>query len=178
MKYQNQKILLAILVAILVVLGALLASLIFNLSLVEKLVMSWILTVFYSLFAFYLVDSYRIREVIKEVQVPVERTVIKPYIIEKPVQIPVENKTIEVVEVPKTVYVSNPVIKKVYVEKKRKPLNIPKFAYIGSSQTRTFHKNSCRLGKLIKRKFKLHSNSQAFFKKKKFKACKSCIKRK
>lgn len=187
MENRTQKVTLAILVAILVILGAVLVSLVMDLSLVEKLVMSWILTVFYSLFAFYLLDTYKIKEVIREVRVPVQ--VQKPYIVNRdvirevpiqvPIQIPMENKTIEVIETPgKTIYVDRPVNKIVYREKKRKHLDIPKYKYIASTQTRTYHKNSCRLGKLIKRKYKLHSNSQAFFKKKRFKACKMCLKRK
>lgn len=64
----------------------------------------------------------------------------------------------------------------VYIEKKRKKLNIPKFDYLGSTQTKTYHKRSCRLGKLIKKKYKESSNTKSFFKKRGYKACKVCIK--
>jgi len=88
------------------------------------------------------------------------------------VQVPVENKTIEVVDRP--VY-SN--VTKVIKPQARK-LNIPKYHFVASRIEKRYHKRSCRLGKLIKKKFKIQSNSQAFFKRKKYKPCKMCIRRK
>ncbi|MCX6164242.1 MAG: hypothetical protein NTU73_05180, partial [Ignavibacteriae bacterium] len=38
---------------------------------------------------------------------------------------------------------------------KRDKLNIPKYDYLGSNQTMHFHKKNCRLGKLIKKKYKI-----------------------
>jgi hypothetical protein len=143
-------------------------------------------------------------EVIKEVpiQIPIENKTIevveKPVEIikEVPIQIPIENRTIELVdhqvikrvEVPVYKRVEVPIVhtveipvykrieKNVYIKPKK--LNIPKFNYLGSSETKTFHKRSCRLGKLIKRKYKVHNNSSAWFAKKHFKACKVCMKNK
>lgn len=56
--------------------------------------------------------------------------------------------------------------------------NIPKYEYIGSILSKTYHKRTCRLGKLIKKKYKLSDNNVAFFKSKRFKPCKVCIKKK
>ncbi len=111
-------------------------------------------------------------EVIKEVQVPVEREVIKE------VQVPVE----------KTVFVDRPVEKVVQIpseptvvvatEEPKKKLDIPKYDFVASEETRTYHTRNCRLGKLIKRKYKLVSNNEKDFIKEKFKPCKVCIKKK
>ena len=66
------------------------------------------------------------------------------------------------------------VVRPVYTSSKAK-LNIPKYQFVGSKQTRKFHKRTCRLGKLIKKKYKISNNSQAHFRNMKFKACKVCI---
>jgi len=54
----------------------------------------------------------------------------------------------------------------------------PKLKYIGSIETKKYHKSNCRFSKLIKPQYKLESNEESFFKKKKFKPCKTCIKKK
>jgi len=63
----------------------------------------------------------------------------------------------------------------VVIKEKKKKLNIPKYKFIGSSQTRTYHKRNCRLCKSIKRKYKESSNQEAYFKKRKYHACKICL---
>ena len=175
LKRKTIKILIALLVAALVVILAILISLIFKFNTLQSVVLSWILTAIYGFFAVLLVEPRIIQkiEVERIIEKPVETKVYEivnkpfPVYIEKPVQIPMENKTIEVVEkqVP------------VYIEKPRKKLNIPKYKFLGSVKTRTFHKKTCRLGKLIKKKFKLSANKKIFFQKKHFKACKVCLKR-
>ena len=195
-KNRTEKILISIIVAVLVVLFAILTSIILKFNLVQNLVMSWVLTTLYSLFAFFFIEPAKIsvnkvieKPVIKEVSVyttvPVENKTIeiveRPIIKEVPVytQIPIENRIIEVVEkqVIKEIPVEVVVEKKVYVEKSKKKLAIPHFKFIASTQTKRYHTRFCRLGKLVKKKFKIHSNSQAFFKKKNFKACKKCVKK-
>ncbi|MBU4070433.1 MAG: hypothetical protein KJ646_05610 [Nanoarchaeota archaeon] len=188
---KNKKTLIAILVGALVVLFAIITSLVLKFEIVENLVMSWMLTTFYGVFALFLVgdefyiqkaaeieksvyiDRPVIHEIIREIEKPIE--VIRE--VKVPIQIPVENQTIKVVEKPVIQRVEVPVYRdrNVYIEKSRKKLNIPHFNYIGSSQAKRFHARSCRLGKLIKKKFKISNNSQAFFTKKHFKACKICI---
>jgi hypothetical protein len=49
--------------------------------------------------------------------------------------------------------------------------------YIGSIKNRTYHLSGCRLAKLIKPEFKLENTNIDFFKKRKFKACKICLKK-
>jgi len=172
MENHRLRVLVIILVAMLTILLALLISITFKFQIIQNLVMSWILTSIFCVFAIFMVEP-RIA-IVKQIKVETPVYIEKPVevIKEVPVQIPVENKTVEFIE--------KPVIKEVvrYVESPKKRLNIPKFKFVASKQTRTFHKKSCRLGKLIKKKYKVHSNVKAFFKKRHFKACKACIKRK
>jgi len=168
----TNKIVIAILVAAIVIVSAVLASVLLKFDLITNLVMSWVLTAFYALFAFFLVDPVIQLNPVKTVEKPVYQEVVK--LVEKPVikeiQVPVENTVIKVVE--KEV----PVEKIVYKEIPHRKLNIPKFKFIGSTQTRTYHARNCKFSKMLKRKFKLHSNSRLFFKKKHYKACRTCLK--
>jgi len=117
------------------------------------------------------------RPIIRPIQIPIENRVVevvdRPII--RPIQIPIENRVVEVVDRP--VIKEVPVEKIVYktVEKEHKKLNIPKFKFIGSTQTKTYHKRSCKFGRMLKNKYKLHSNSQDLFIGKHYKACRTCI---
>ena len=179
---KNRNSIVAVLVGALTILIVLMISFIFNFNLVENLVLGWIFTTIFAVFAFFLInDKIVIQEKVKYVDRPFEVEKIKEVIREVPVayQIPIENKTIEVVDRPVFRDVVREVPVRFEVERPRtKNLNIPKWEYVASSQERRYHKRKCRFGKLIKNKFKVHSHSQAFFKRKKYKACKMCIKRK
>jgi|GEM_PF-3025090 len=119
------------------------------------------------------------RPIIQPIQIPVENRIVevvdRPII--QPIQIPVENRIVEVVEKEVIKEIKVPVEKIVYktIEKERKKLNIPKFQFIGSTQTKTYHKRSCKFARMLKNKYKLHSNSQDFFAGKHYKACRTCI---
>jgi len=78
----------------------------------------------------------------------------------------------------KEVPVIRTVEKPVYVSTPKQKLNIPRYDFVGSSQTKTYHTRNCRLGKLIKKKYKESSNDRDFFTKRKYSACKVCILRK
>lgn len=171
----------------LVILFIALATLVLQLTTVQTLVLSWVLTTGYAAFGILVIDP-RINpiqivetEVVKEVPFEVVREVFvdRPIIVEKevPIQIPMEIKTIQVVEkeVKVPVYRDKIVYKTKYVERKRKKLNIPKYKFLASTQTKTYHKRTCKFSKLIKNKYKLHSNAKSTFKKKHYKACKACI---
>ncbi|MGV8151474.1 MAG: hypothetical protein ACP5OG_00175 [Candidatus Nanoarchaeia archaeon] len=185
-KNRTEKILIISIIGVLTIILAILTSILFGFNIVQNLVMSWILTTAYSLFAFLFIEPAKIsvskiieKRVVQKIpvytQIPIENKTIevveKPVIKEVPVQIPIENKTIEVVEKP--VYIDRPV----YIQKPRKKLVIPKYKYVASLKTKKYHTRFCRLGKLVKKKYKLQNNSKAFFLKKRFKACKSCIKK-
>src|SRR3989344_8922286 len=61
-------------------------------------------------------------------------------------------------------------------KKEEKKVEIPA-KYIGSNEHRKYHKENCRFGKRIKQKEKIFSEDIGFFKKKRFKACKVCMKK-
>jgi hypothetical protein len=177
---ERENLIISILVAILVVLFVVILNLSFELGIVTNLVMCWILTTFYGIFAFLLVGTTDFAVINNEREVVKQVIVEKPVYVERriPIQIPVENKVVEVVEVEKPIIEIKevPVYHKIKTQGKKK-LIIPKYAYIGSHETLRYHKRSCRLSKLIKRKHKLSSNSKEFFKKKHFKACKVCLRK-
>ena len=53
----------------------------------------------------------------------------------------------------------------------------PYYDYVGSTRNKTYHLRTCRLAKNIKPKFRLEDTNIDFFKKRKFKACKICLKK-
>ncbi len=112
--------------------------------------------------------------ILRNIAYPMTRAAIEPIVIyvDKPVE--VEKIVEKVVEKPVVRYIERPTVE--YVSQPRRTLNIIKYKYIGSKQTKRFHKKSCRLSKLIKKKNKINSNSIVIFKNKKFKACKVCLK--
>jgi len=156
----------------LVIVGAFLLSMLFNLNLTQNLVFGWFLTTLFAIFAFFVVDHSTIMQPERTLVREVERPVIME--IERPVQVPVEKEVVRIVEKP--VYIEKKV--KVKVRERKKKLNIPKYKYHGSTETKTYHLRNCRFGKLIKRKYNLPSNSLKVFKKKRFKACKICMQKK
>lgn len=178
----TKKIILSIIVGIMVIIIAILTSITFQFTLMASVVMSWLLTTAYALFAFFLINPVIKINPIQNLEKPVIQEVIKyvdrPVI--KEIQIPIENKTIEVVEKIVIKEVPVEVEKIVYrtIEKAHRALNIPRYEFLGSTQTKTYHKRTCKFSKMLKRKYKLQSNSKSFFKRKHFKACKTCLKNK
>ncbi|MEK6890508.1 MAG: hypothetical protein AABX03_00040 [Nanoarchaeota archaeon] len=58
----------------------------------------------------------------------------------------------------------------------RKPrINIKKYNYIGSSETKVYHKNSCRFAKTIHTDYMDYNNKESYFKNKGYKPCMVCI---
>lgn len=58
-------------------------------------------------------------------------------------------------------------------EKKVKEIKVHG-AYIGSNKNKTYHLSTCRFSKLIKSEYREESNDINYFKKRKYKACKTC----
>jgi hypothetical protein len=145
----------------------------FNLDSENAVFLAIIIVVIYGIIVSFLLEPKIIKEVVyKETEkipllktVQIGKTEIKTIEIEKPV----EKRIVR--EVPKTIMIDKPI----FIEKPKKKLNIPKYEYIASSQTMTFHKRNCRFSKLIKRKYKEHSNDEKYFLKKKYKPCKVCL---
>jgi len=48
-------------------------------------------------------------------------------------------------------------------------------SFVASTLQKRYHKNTCRLGKLIKTEFLLQAKTPAAFKKRRYKACKKCM---
>ena len=180
----------------------------FELDLTNSLIVILAVVIVYSGILFFLIEPKVLRQVDNTVihrverpviiekpvvkEIPVEKKIFvdRPVEVIKEVQVPVEREVIKEVEVPveKTVFVDRPVEKVVQVpseptviiapEEPKKKLVIPKYDFVASEETRTYHTRNCRLGKLIKRKYKLVSNNEKDFIKEKFKPCKVCIKKK
>ena len=135
MEKLNTNNLIAITLAAMIILIAIATSMMLGLSLIENLVMGWVLTTFYAIFALLIAGDIvvfptkiEIKEIVKEIEKPVyvnrptyiDRDVIRE--VQVPIQIPIENKTIEIVEVEKPVYIHKEVLKRIYVERKKKKL--------------------------------------------------------
>lgn len=90
-------------------------------------------------------------------------------LISRPTKIRIIKKT-EVKTIPQTI---TPTVIK---EPENKSLGIPKYDFIGSIKTHTYHKRTCRLSKLVKKKDKISNNDELYFVRNKFKPCKICIK--
>ncbi len=115
------------------------------------------MVVFYFIILSFLLEPRRIREIksIFTQQITVDRPVIRE----------IEKQVIKTVD--------RPIIKHIFLEKKE-PM---KFRYVGSTETKKYHLASCRLGKLIKEKYKLQDNDEMYFKRLRYKPCKNCIKK-
>ncbi len=96
----------------------------------------------------------------KKKLVPLERTKPITRVVERPVTRIVERPVVKVVE------------KKVFVERP-KPA---KHKYVASVNSKKYHKESCRLSKLIKEKYKESSDDIGYFQRKGYKPCKICFK--
>lgn len=125
----------------------------------KSVLLATLLIIVYAVILFFLLEPEFLREITKTTVRTIKEPVIREVIVEKPVVEQVMHET------EKTIYVTNP----------RKSLNIPKYEYIGSSETKTYHKKSCRLSKLIKNKYKVLNNDPNFFIKANYKPCKICI---
>ncbi|MEK6927020.1 MAG: hypothetical protein AABX11_01170 [Nanoarchaeota archaeon] len=66
-------------------------------------------------------------------------------------------------------------IKKIPTHSQINTLNVPQYEFVGSTQNLTYHKRSCKLSKLVKKKYKITNNQENYFKRNNFKPCKLCI---
>ena len=126
---------------------------------------------FYFSIAVMLLEPKGIMRIMKTIIKKEDRAVVQQVSTIREVQVPV----VKEVPVDRPVYIEKIVDRPVYVQMPRKKLNIPHYDFIGSSQTRTYHSRKCRLGKLIKKKYKISDNSEIYFKKHKFSPCMVCI---
>lgn len=141
----------------------------FTLDPVGAWVLAFVLLLIYAISLYFLLEP----KLLKEVTQPVVKTEKFVERVDRPVEIvkTIDRPVIERVEVEKPVYLE----KKVYIERKRKKLNIPKYKYVGSNLTKVYHLKTCRLAKSIKNKYKVHNNSPRFFKSRKYRPCAVCV---
>jgi len=147
-EYSVQKtdnVVIALLLGITIVCGVIVVSLLFSLNALQQALVVLIAIILFIIIMFSLLGTSKVKVIKQKIEKPVVQIVEKP------------------------------VVNTVYVEKERKKLDIPHYEYIGSMQTRTYHLRTCRLGKLVKKKYQLSNNSLEFFKKRKFRPCKICI---
>lgn len=150
---------------------------VFGLSLSTGQIIVFILIIlaFYVIVLSFLFEPRLIREIISTITNTIEKPVYRE------IRVPVnQGKRIPVIyEIEKPIIrdVIRTVDRPVLIKEKRKKLNIPKYEFLGSSETRVFHRRACRFSKLIKRKYKISSNDPQFFIKRRFIPCKVCIRR-
>jgi len=168
--FRGENLAIAILIGCLAIFGFILISLLFSFNLIQLILVSAIILI---VFLLVLLEPQSYREVTKNILETVETPVYREVYIDRPIikEVPVIKEVIRKVSVPEY----REVIKNVYIEKKRKKLNIPKYKFLGSTETKTYHLRACRFSKLIKRKYKVSNNSKKFFTSKRFKACKMCL---
>lgn len=148
---------------------------------------AFILLTIFGVIIYFLIEPQKEKEIrqkiieteIRTVEKPIIKEVIKTIEVEKPIiqeiQTPRETQTI-VREVP--VYKD---LKSVYADYSYTPIKTTKkktyktYGFIGSTETKTYHKSNCRFSKLIKPKYKLRGTTESFFKRKKYTPCKVCL---
>lgn len=131
----------------------------FELNLNDSVLLGVIVLLVYAIILFFLLEPGILREV--------KHREVEYRGVPGPVQ-EIVKEVVRKVEVPKPVY---------FAEYKPK-LEIPKYAFVGSEETKTFHKRGCRFSRLIKNKYKVSSNSIAFFKARRFHECDACFPKK
>lgn len=163
----EKPIIIAVVLALIIVFTFATTLIMIDLPIFAIVALLGIFVLLYAIALIFLFEPFKIREINHTIVRTVEKPVVEKVFVDRPV--------IREVVVEKPVY--RDVVRNVYVSHKSS-VKIPKYNYLGSLQTKRYHARSCRLGKLIKRKYKISNNSKSFFVKKKFKACKICIKKK
>lgn len=167
-EYEYDKAILVVVLGLFIICGAVLASLYFNFDIVENLVMTCILIVIFGILASYIMGNQMVREVEKEFI----REIEKPYPVIKEYFQTIDNPIIKVVEKPYPVI--REIERKIFVREPRHHLNIPKYKFVGSDETKVYHLRSCRISKSIKKSHLVSNNSRGYFKNHKYKACQLC----
>ena len=167
--WNQGNLLVAFIIGIFVVIFEFIAVFFIGLLRPHALFLGFTLIIVYVIILFFLLEPRLVKEITRTEVVTLEKPYIKEII--KPVIREVPKEVIRTIEKP----VTQEVTRTVYVQTPRKRLDIPKYDYVASSETKTFHTRNCRLGKLIKKKYKVSNNSKAYFTRKKYKACKVCI---
>jgi hypothetical protein len=172
--YKKKNLAAALIMTGLLVCAIISSLLIHSLSTINSILIDMSIIAVYAIFLSALLEpKYITRRIIEPNEKPVYHEVYidRPRVNEVAVEKPIIKETIRTVYVPEY----KEVIKPMYIERKSKKLNIPRYKFLGSTQTKTYHLRSCRFSRLIKRKYKVSNNSKKYFVSKRFKACKYCI---
>lgn len=166
-KKEEGNMVIAVIVGILLFFIGLIITFGFGFNITQIIIFIFIIIAFYIIVLSFLFEKRWIKEIINTITRIEEKNVEKEVIkrIEKPVIYEIEKPVIR--------DVIKPVDRLVIM--KREKLNIPKYNYVASSQTKTYHKKTCRLGKLIKRKYAINHNDPRYFTRMGFSPCKVCI---
>jgi len=168
----NNYVAVAIYLGILLILVEIFALFLLDLSTLLALIFGVFLIICYAVALFFLLDPEFLTEInkTKVISYHPSQIIAERQPVVKEQQAPIIKEQIRYVEVPR-----EKIVEKI-VEVPRKKLVIPKYEFIGSSETKVYHKRSCRFRKLIKRKYQVNSNDIKYFTSKKYTPCKVCLK--
>ncbi|MFH1359168.1 MAG: hypothetical protein ABIH37_04725 [archaeon] len=179
-KIWNQRnVFIAIFIGLALVIVSTLSLIFFDLDGLEGLVLFLIVIIIYAIVLFFLLEPKHLKQIKQPILKVVSRVVKEPgETVYKQVPYEVEKRiyVTPVKETGKTVYKQVPyeTEKRIYITPVVKPEK--KYKFYGSNKSLTYHKGTCRLGRLIKDSYKVGKNDDKFFKKNKYKPCKVCIK--
>ncbi len=157
----------AFLIGLIIILIEIVSVIFFDLDRAGASFLGVILILFYSIILFFLLEPHILREVMHTQIRTIEKPVIKEVI--KTIEKPIIREVFRNLE--------KPIERKIYipVTSPRKKLEIPKYEFFGSDDTKIYHHRSCRFRKLIKRKNQETSYNEGYFKRRKYSPCKICI---
>ncbi len=178
--FKRKNLALALLIGTLLVSAFSITSSLLILSTVQIILVALITLLIYSLFLFFLLEPRAIKEINQRIIQTIEKPVYREVYIDRPVtkEVIVDRPIIK--EVIKTIRVPEyrEILKPIYIQTPKTRLNIPKYKFVASKQTKKYHLKTCRLSKIIKNKYKINKNLVNYFKDNNFKACKVCIHKK
>ena len=168
---EEGNILIAVIVTILLFFISMIVVFGLGLNTTQVIIFVILIVVFYIIVLSFLFEHRLVKEIANTFvrTVGIENTNVNTRTIIKTVDRPV----IYEVEKPIIRDVIRTVDRPVFIKGNR--LNIPKYDFIGSSETMTYHKKSCRLSRLIKKKYSVNGNDPRWFIKNKYQPCKVCI---
>ncbi len=175
--FRKQNLALAVLIGTLLIVAFSITSNLLALQTLHIILIALITLQIYSIFLFFLLEPQSVKEISQKIVKTVEKPVYRQIYIDRPttkeviVNRPIIKEVVKTVTIPEYREIVTPI----YIESPKRTLNIPKYKFVASTQTKTYHLKTCRLSKIIKNKYKINKNNSDYFKNNKFKACKICI---
>ena len=185
--FNSRNVIISFVIGFMFIIGYLLAIALIEMSIETALIILLVVIIVYAIILFFLLEPRIVREVQKK-QIEY-RTIEKPvvHVVEKPVIKEIEKPIIKEIEKPVVKYIERPVLRtrtrtiekprtvyrNVYLTRKGKT-NKVHYDYVGSSETKTYHTNTCRIGRSIKKKYKEFGHNRSDFTKQHYHPCKLC----